>query len=140
MPPGWCRASCEQSSLGLARRSCINSQAGLGQAGLSHPSFSVTCEEKGAAFERRARCSHQGKQEAPGEACTASSFLLAGLSGALFTDAVVEPLLLVYAGEETSLRCVPCYGQPDADAVGIAVLSITPPIVDLTYCIVINFL
>ena len=44
--------------------------------------------------------------------------------------------------QESSLTqvCPLCYGEPDADALGVAVFSITPPTVDLTYCIVINFL
>ena len=46
------------------------------------------------------------RKEAPGEACIISSFLLASLSGALFTDAVLEHQLFVYTGEEASLRCV----------------------------------
>lgn len=44
------------------------------------------------------------RKEAPREACIFSSFLLASVSGALFTDAVVEQQPFTYT--EVSLRCV----------------------------------
>lgn len=132
-----CRASCEHSSLGFARRSYINSWT-LWEAGWLDSSPFVL------RFKKKEWHLKEGLdvclQEGGSQGGTYLFFLpLSWLKWCFIHRCCAKAPAVGVHGEKPHSGAL-CCRELDADAPGIAVLSITPPIVDLTYCFVINLL